>query len=102
MDFSGFFFYLFLVRIYRFFPFSGWQPCVDLCIVMEKLGFRKVCAQCVPHQLLPVHKTNRMAAALDFFKRYEHDMEEMLSRIFTGDETWVHHFTSNTKKKSMV
>ncbi len=71
-------------------------------IVTEKLGFCKVCAQWVPHQLLPEHKTNCMAAAPDFLERYEHDSEEMLSRIVTGDDTWVHHFTHSTKKKSMV
>ncbi len=35
------------------------------------------------HQLSPEHKTNRMAAALIFW-RYERDSEEMLSRIVTG------------------
>ncbi len=43
-----------------------------------------------------------MAAALDFLERYERDGEEMLSSIVTGDETWVHHITPSTKKKSMV
>ncbi len=43
-----------------------------------------------------------MAAALDFLDRYERDSEEILSGIITGDETWVHHFTFSTKKKSMV
>ncbi len=71
-------------------------------IVMEKLGFHKVCAQWVPHQLSPEYKTNRMAVTLDFLERYKRDVEEMLSMIVRGDETWVHHFTPSTKKKSMV
>ncbi len=37
-------------------------------IVMKKLGFCKVCAQWVPHQLSPEHKTNRTATTLDFLK----------------------------------
>ncbi len=44
-------------------------------IVMEKLGFCKVCARWVPNQLSPVHNTNRMAAALDFLEQYERDGE---------------------------
>ncbi len=42
-----------------------------------------------------------MAAIYDYLERYERDSEEMLSRIVTGDETWVHHFTPRTKKKSI-
>ncbi len=43
-----------------------------------------------------------MAATLDFLERHKHDGEDMLSRIVTEDETWVHYFTPSTKKKSMV
>ncbi len=71
-------------------------------IVTEKLGFRKVCVQWVPHQSSLEHKINCMAATLDFLTQYERDGEEMLSRTVTGDETWVHHFTLSTKKKSLV
>ncbi len=68
-------------------------------IVTEKLGLCKMCAQWVPYWLSPEYITNRMAAALNFLERYERDGEEMLSRIVTEDETWVHHFTPSTKKK---
>ncbi len=41
-----------------------------------------------------------MATALDFLEPYKHDGEEMLSRIVTGDETWVHHFTPALKRST--
>ncbi len=67
---------------------------------MEKIGFRKVCAQWVLHQLSPEHKSNHITAALDFLERYESDGEEMLSTIVTRDETWVHHFTPQDQKEA--
>ncbi len=42
---------------------------MSICrIGTEKLGFRKVCARWAPHQLSLEHKTNGMAATLDFLE----------------------------------
>lgn len=71
-------------------------------IVRTDLGFRKVCARWVPHELTEEYKNRRMAAALDFLARYEAEGELMLSRIVTGDETWVHHYTLPTKRQSSI
>ncbi len=71
-------------------------------ILHKELGFRRVCARWVPHDLNEQNKNNRMAAALDFLMRYNNEGEALLDRIVTGDETWVHHVTPSTKRQSSV
>ncbi|GFU92975.1 uncharacterized protein TNCV_2081211 [Trichonephila clavipes] len=39
--------------------------------------------------------------ALTFLQLYHDDGDEFLDRIVTGDETWISHFTPETKQQSM-
>ncbi|UYV84323.1 hypothetical protein LAZ67_X001845, partial [Cordylochernes scorpioides] len=55
-------------------------------IMSDVFNFRKVCAKWVLRLLSKNHKQQRMEAA----------------RIVTGDESWVHHSTPETKRQSMV
>ncbi|GFW76853.1 uncharacterized protein TNCV_59511 [Trichonephila clavipes] len=41
------------------------------------------------------------AISLDFLIRYEEEGDDMLSRIVTGDETWISHITPELKQQSM-
>ncbi|GBN32314.1 hypothetical protein AVEN_259622-1 [Araneus ventricosus] len=41
-----------------------------------------------------------MGAALTFLQRYHHDGDEFLDKLVTGDETWVHYETEETKEQS--
>ena len=70
--------------------------------IIKDLNFHKVCARWVPRALSEDNKANRMACALAFFQQYAMNGHEFLSRIVTGDETWVHHHTPETKRASMV
>ena len=70
-------------------------------IVTKHLLFKKLCARWVPKNLTPEHKTKRLGAALTFLQRYHDDGDGFLDRIVTGDETWVSHFTPETKQQSM-
>lgn len=70
-------------------------------IVTKHLLFKKVCARWVPKNLTPEHKMQRLGAALTFLQRYHDDGDEFLDRIVTGDETWISHFTPETKQQSM-
>ena len=56
-------------------------------MVHNKLGFHKVCARWAPKQLTEVHKQTSV------------DICQI--RIITGDETWVHHYESESKQQSM-
>lgn len=70
-------------------------------IVTDHLNYRKICSRWVPKMLTDQHKTNRMGSALSFLTRYEQQGDAFLDQIVTGDETWVCHFTPETKRKSM-
>ncbi|UYV79918.1 hypothetical protein LAZ67_18001073 [Cordylochernes scorpioides] len=71
-------------------------------IMSDVLNFRKVCARWVPRLLSENHKQQRMEAALDFLEMHRRDGDQLFSRIVTGDESWVHHPTPETKRQSMV
>ncbi|KAJ4432797.1 hypothetical protein ANN_21436 [Periplaneta americana] len=71
-------------------------------IVTKHLLFKKVCARRVPKNLTPEHKMQRLGAALTFLQRYHDDGDEFLDRIITGDETWISHFTPETKRSQCI
>ncbi|UYV68148.1 hypothetical protein LAZ67_5003194, partial [Cordylochernes scorpioides] len=43
-----------------------------------------------------------MEAARAFLEMHRRDGDQLFSRIVTGDESWVHHLTPETKRQSMV
>jgi hypothetical protein len=71
-------------------------------IVYERLGYRKVCSRWVPLQLTDEHKKTHMGSSLMLLQRYEEHGEAFLSIIVTGDETWVFHYTPESKAESMT
>ncbi len=70
--------------------------------LVEHIGMRKVCARWVPRELTEQHRKNRMGAALELLSSYHELGDDYLQRIVTGDETWVHYWTPETKKQSSV
>ncbi|KFM64801.1 Histone-lysine N-methyltransferase SETMAR, partial [Stegodyphus mimosarum] len=70
-------------------------------IVSDRLNYRKLCSRWVPKMLTDVHKTKRLGSALTFLTRYSDEGENFLNQIVTGDETWVCHFTPESKQQSM-
>lgn len=44
---------------------------------------------------------NRMGLCLQRLSRYADEGEDMLNRIVTGDESWVHHYQPESKRDSM-
>ena len=70
-------------------------------IVTDHLGYRKVCSRWVPKQLTQAHKDQRAASALTFLTRYNDEGDDFLTHIVTGDETWLHHSTPESKQQSM-
>ncbi|GFU53119.1 histone-lysine N-methyltransferase SETMAR [Trichonephila clavipes] len=69
-------------------------------IVHGRLRFRKVCAAWIPKQHTYQQKELRMGLALQHLFRYQED-PTFMKRIVTGDETWCHHYESETKQDSM-
>jgi len=69
-------------------------------IVRDVFGMRKLSSRWVPRLLTEEHKANRMGAALDFLTRFNEEGVSLLDRVVTGDETWVHHTTPESKEAS--
>ena len=72
-----------------------------LHMTYNMLGFRKVCAGWFPKQLTEEQKNNRVANCQCLLDRYANEGEAFLTRILTGDETWVHNFAPESKHQSM-
>ena len=70
-------------------------------IVDEILRYRKVSARLVPRQLTKEHKRRRVEICQTLLNRYNNKGEEFLSRIVTGDESWVHHYSPESKSQSL-
>ena len=60
-------------------------------IITEDLGMRKVCAKMVPRLLNDGQKENRVQVCQDILKQLE-ITPDLLSRVVTGDESWMSHF----------
>jgi hypothetical protein len=60
-------------------------------IMHDRLKFRKVCARWVARELKNREKINRMCLSLQRLLRYADEGQDMLNRIVTRDESWVHH-----------
>ena len=70
-------------------------------IIHEHLLYSKVTARWVPKMLTEQHKQARVSACQQLLDRFSAEGETFLERIVTGDETWVHHYTPETKRSSM-
>jgi hypothetical protein len=71
-------------------------------IVHKRLSCRKVGSRWVPCQLTEEHKKTRMGSSVLHLQRYEEHGEAFLSRIVTVNETWVFHYTPESKAESMT
>jgi len=73
----------------------------DYSLVHDIFGFHKVAARWVPRHLTEEHKRNRQHICSSLLGRYNREGDNILNRIITGDETWVHHYKPETKRQSM-
>ena len=88
-------------------------------IVFDELGYRKVSARWVPKQLTDNHKEQRLDICRELLRRSKSSRRvhghtanaggdflgydvTFLASIVTGDETWLHHCTPETKQDSMT
>ncbi|KYO21352.1 histone-lysine N-methyltransferase SETMAR [Alligator mississippiensis] len=70
-------------------------------ILHDHLNYQKVCARWVPKQLTDVHKRQRVEVCTQLLQHLQDEGEGFLSRIVTGDETWVHHYDPESKRQNM-
>ncbi|XP_045458103.1 histone-lysine N-methyltransferase SETMAR-like [Melitaea cinxia] len=65
------------------------------------LGMTKVSARWVPRMLTTPQKQQRVECSGAFLDLCNEDKDGVLSRIVTGDKTWVHHYEPESKQDSM-
>jgi hypothetical protein len=67
----------------------------------ENLAAEKLAQGGVPKIVTIKPKTTPKNVCAELIQRSEKDRDAFLSRIITGDETWVHHYDPLTNKLSM-
>ena len=67
-------------------------------IIKNELLFRKISARWVPRLLSDQQTTARVQISETLLARYEEEGETFIHRIVTCDETWVYHYTPETKR----
>jgi hypothetical protein len=55
----------------------------------------------VPREQKDQEKINRMGLSLQHLLWYAYEGEDMLTRVDTGDESWVHHYQPKSKSSSV-
>ena len=70
-------------------------------ILHEHLSMSKVCARWVPKMMTPDMKATRVNTSSVLLSRYNVNPENFLSRVVTGDETWVYYYDPPSKFESM-
>ncbi|GFS73585.1 hypothetical protein NPIL_280411 [Nephila pilipes] len=68
-------------------------------MILDVLGYRKVSARCVPRNLIPDCRSATMEISFDHSMHYAGRGNQFLFRIIIGDETLVHHFTTETSSE---
>ena len=69
-------------------------------ILHEELGMRKLSARWVPRLLTLDQKRVRMNISNALLSQFRRNKSEFWRRLITVDETWIHHYTPETKIQS--
>ena len=68
-------------------------------IIHENLGMPKVSARWVPRNLNMQDRQQRVESSQELLEVYNANPEDFHTRLVTGDETWLHHWDPDTKKR---
>ncbi|XP_055383346.1 histone-lysine N-methyltransferase SETMAR-like [Condylostylus longicornis] len=69
-------------------------------ILTENLDMKKLCARWVRRLLTIDHKQNREDISMNCLAMFTKNKTDFLRRFITMDETWVYHYTPETKEQS--
>jgi hypothetical protein len=70
-------------------------------IMHDRLKFHKAYSRWVPRDLKNRKKMNLIGLSLQHLLRYADGGEDMLKRIVTGDQLWLHNHQPESKRDSM-
>lgn len=75
----------------------------SVAVILNELGFNKVCARWVPRLLTEEQCQTRVSICLQWRSRLQREgAENFLKRVVTCDETWIHHYDPESKQQSSV
>ena len=69
-------------------------------ILHEELDMKKLCARWVPRLLTADQKRTRMKISEQCLERFNKNKTDFVHRFITMDETWIHHYTPESKQQS--
>ena len=69
-------------------------------ILTENLNMKKLCARWVPRLLTMEQKQRREDVSIECLAMFRSNKAGFSRQFITMDETWVHHFTPETKEQS--
>jgi len=69
-------------------------------ILHEHLSMEKLSARWVPRLLTVNQKLTRKTVSIKNLALYKRNPSEFLRRFITVDETWIHHYTPESKQQS--
>jgi len=69
-------------------------------ILHDKLAMKKLSARWVPRLLTVDNKRMRLSTLKQCLELFKRNPKEFLRRVVTVDETWIHHYTPETKQQS--
>ncbi len=72
----------------------------EIVQALQQFEMWKVCACWVTQQL--TEEQNCMGVAFNFLTQDKEDRNDLLERIITGDESWIHFYEPERKSVSMV
>jgi len=75
------------------------EECVGY-ILHEELVMKKLCARWVPHLLTADQKCTRLKISEQCLERFNKNRTDFVRRFITMDETWIHHYTRESKQQS--
>ena len=75
------------------------KECVGY-ILHEELDMKKLCARWVPHVLTVDQKCTRMKISEECLEHFNENKTDFVHRFITMDETWIHHYTPESKQQS--
>ena len=70
------------------------------CILVDELNMRRIAAKFVPHLFNNEHRDHRVQVCTKLQNAVRHD-PNFLSRVITGDESWLYDYDLETKQQSL-
>jgi histone-lysine N-methyltransferase SETMAR len=66
----------------------------------EELDMKKICARWMPHLLTAGQKHTRMKISEQCLECFNKNKTDFVHRFITMEETWIHHYTPESKQQS--